>query len=126
MPIYDTPTFFLNNIAKMAKFFGFIVLIVLYNGSFCMGQTTQESETYTGTPLGQIDNDTESGFPPIGEDVLSTSIDKGMMPIYDITKFFLDKVIAVNTLAELNRKASNFYLHISFKLSSPCTRKYPH
>ena len=98
----------------MDGFIGVIVIFVLHYSS-SNGQTTTETEVYSGTPSGQIDNDTESEFPPIVEDVLSTSVDKGMLPVYDFTKFFLDKVIAVNTLTELSKKASEINaLHINF------------
>ena len=75
-------------------------------GLYCLVQDMGDTMGYTGTLSEQSGNDADPGLPPIGEDVLSTSLDKGMMPVYDLTKFFLDKIIAVHTLTDLNGKVS--------------------
>ena len=96
--------------AKVKTFIWTGTLAFLQFGHYSTGQNTTGSgadvESYTRTPSGQTGNDTEDGFPPIGENVLSSSLDKGMVPIYDLTKFFLEKVIAVHPLTDLNAKVS--------------------
>ena len=95
--------------AKVKTFIWIGTLVVLQIGHHSKGQNTTgvDVEFYTRTPSEQTGNDTEGGFPPIGENVLSSSLDKGMVPIYDLTKFFLEKVIAVHTLTDLNAKVSS-------------------
>ena len=94
--------------AKVKTFIWIGTLVVLQIGHHSSGQNTTgaDVESYTRTPSEQTGNGTEGGFPSIGENVLSSSLDKGMVPIYNLTKFFLEKVIAVHPLTDLNAKVN--------------------
>ena len=95
----------------MAKLSALLIWVVMFrflqfgpNGCLAQVANVTGEESFTRIPSEQNGNDTHSEFPEIGEGVLTSSLDKGMVPIYDLTKFFLETAMAVNPLAELYAK----------------------
>ncbi len=77
----------------------FFIFYIVYCGAPCFGQNV--------TPTIETNiNDTapDPWYPPIGEEVLTRAIDKGMRPVYEMTKFFLGKVMILKSLEELNEQ----------------------
>ncbi len=76
---------------------------IIYCGTPCFGQNVTPT---IDTNINETAPD--PSYPPIGEDVLTRAIDKGMRPVYEMTKFFLGKVMILKSLEELNNQVRFF------------------